>query len=101
MLKQQGNDYLLIVLEPGKNADRADIWYELKDDGSPQNLADSILSLLSNLYDKEDLIGLLSGYCDVLIERDDEEEEDDTPSPPKLKKKKKSPPDDDGEESIA
>jgi hypothetical protein len=66
MLKKNNTDYLLICLEPGKNTDRADVWYELRDEGSPANLVEATLSLFSNLYTKEDLIDILMNYCEAL-----------------------------------
>lgn len=66
MLKANGTDYLLITLEPGKNADRADVWYELKDKDSPKNLLEACLSLFTNVYQKETLIDVLLTYCEEL-----------------------------------
>lgn len=66
MLKANGTDYLLVTLEPGKNADRADVWYELKDKDSPKNLLEACLSLFTNIYQKEDLIDVLFTYCEEL-----------------------------------
>ena len=66
LLKRNNTDYLLIAIDPGKNVDRADIFYELKDKDSPKNLLDAILGLLTNLYDKEDLIDVLLEYCETL-----------------------------------
>ncbi len=66
LMKRNGVDYLVIAIDPGKNVDRADIFYELKDKDSPKNLLDAILGLLTNLYDKEDLIDVLLEYCETL-----------------------------------
>ena len=95
-MKAQGTDYLLISLEPGKNADRADIWYELRDPGSPANLLESCLSLFTSLYNKEDLQDLLIEYCAHLDQLDHEPEfqEPVPPSAPTKKKNKKLPPND-------
>ena len=91
MLKKNNTDYLLICLEPGKNADRADVWYELRDKGSPANLMEATLSLFSNLYEKDVLIEILLDYCNALAEGEmaDENIEE---QPPKPRKKRKSPP---------
>lgn len=66
LLKAQGTDYLLITVEPGKNADRADVWYELKDKDSPANVVEACLSLFANIYEKEDLVNMLLEYCEFL-----------------------------------
>ncbi len=66
LLKQNNTDYLLITVEPGKNADRADVWYELKDKDSPANVVEACLSLFANIYEKEDLINMLLEYCEFL-----------------------------------
>ncbi len=66
LLKQNGTDYLLVTLEPGKNADRADVWYELRDKDSPKNLLEACLSLFTNIYAKETLIDVLLTYCEEL-----------------------------------
>ncbi len=66
LLKQNGTDYLLVTVEPGKNADRADVWYELKDKDSPANVVEACLSLFANIYEKEDLINMLLEYCEFL-----------------------------------
>ena len=66
LLKQNGTDYLLITIEPGKNADRADVWYELKDKDSPQNLLEACLSLFTNIYPKDELIDILFTFCEEL-----------------------------------
>lgn len=66
LLKQQGTDYLLIALEPGKNADRADVWYELKNKDSPTNLLQAVLSLFAEVYSPEDLIPILLDFCERL-----------------------------------
>lgn len=66
LLKANGTDYLLVTLEPGKNADRADVWYELKDKDSPKNLLEACLSLFTNIYEKEDLIDVLFTFCEEL-----------------------------------
>lgn len=89
MLKKNNTDYLLICLEPGKNADRADVWYELRDENSPANLLEATLSLFSNLYEKEDLIDILADYCSMLA---DDELPLENQEEPKPRKKRKSPP---------
>ena len=66
LLKKNGTDYLLVAIDPGKNVDRADIFYELKDKDSPKNLLDACLSLFANIYDKECLIDTLLEYCENL-----------------------------------
>ena len=66
LLKAQGTDYLLVTVEPGKNADRADVWYELKDKDSPANVVEACLSLFANIYEKQDLINMLLEYCEML-----------------------------------
>lgn len=66
LLKRNGTDYLLICIDPGKNVDRADIWYELKDKDSPKNLLEACLSLFTNIFKKEDLIDTLLQYCEEL-----------------------------------
>lgn len=91
LLRKNGTDYLLVTIEPGKNVDRADVWYELNDEASVGNLTQAVLSILVNLYSKEDLINLLFGFCEELDsgEFDNIEPE---PPPPQKKKKKKEPP---------
>ena len=94
MLKKNGVDFLLICMEPGKNVDRSDVWYELNNPDSPANLLESCLSLFTNLYDKDDLVDLLFEYCQHLEEL---EEEPERPAflnnpPPQKKKRKKNPP---------
>lgn len=73
LLKQNGTDYLLVTVEPGKNADRADVWYELKDKDSPTNVVEACLSLFANIYEKEDLINMLLEYCESLDNNEGEE----------------------------
>ncbi len=90
MLKKNGTDFLLICMEPGKNADRADIWYELRDPGSPANLLESCLSLFTALYDKDDLQDLLYDYCQHLDELNEEILPEYIKNPPELPTKKKS-----------
>lgn len=87
MLKKNNTDYLLICLEPGKNTDRADVWYELRDKESPANLIEATLSLFTNLYSKDDLIEILMGYCDVLENGDVGENVEEQPAKPKKKRK--------------
>lgn len=72
LLKAQGTDYLLITVEPGKHADRADIWYELKDKDSPANVVEACLSLFANIYEKEDLVNMLLEYCEILDDGNNE-----------------------------
>lgn len=106
LLRAQKTDYLVICLEPGKNADRADVWYELKDPNSPQNLLEACLNLFTNLYNKDDLIDLLLLFCQQLDDNQlDELGSEVALSPPKKKRKnppKQIPPDefDEGEEGA-
>lgn len=105
LLKKNKTDYLLIALDPGKNEDRADVWFELADKDSPKNLLSACLSLFTNIFkDKEELIGNLLEYCEELDGAYEEEENDISdllPLKPKKNKKKKLPPNDDNDgESI-
>lgn len=88
LLKQQGTDYLLITMEPGKNADRADVWHELKNEDSPGNLLHACLSLFAEIYDGEDLIPILLDYCEKLGDAYGEEKV--IKLPPIKKKKSKN-----------
>lgn len=99
LLKDQGTDYLLITLEPGKNSDRADVWYELNDPDSPYNLIEACLNLFTNLYKKDDLIDILLMFCEKLDEIEETEKIEEL-LPKKKKKKKSPPPDDDGSEGL-
>lgn len=99
LLKKNGNDYVLIVLEPGKNTDRADIWYELRDKNSAANATDACLNFLTSLYDKDSLIDLLISYCEEVGDMDESEYLGEEPMLQK-KKKKKSPPNNDGDTLI-
>lgn len=103
LLKQNKSDYLLIVLEPGKNADRADVWYELRDKHSPANLIEACLNLFSNIYEKEELIETLLGFSEYLNDISEEEylenREANMPLPETKKKKKKKNPPNDNEET--
>jgi hypothetical protein len=101
LLKKNKTDYLLICLDPGKNEDRADVWFELADKDSPKNLLAACLSLFTNVFkDKEELIGNLLEYCEELDEAYEEEENDISelfPLKPQKKKNKKTPPNDDND----
>lgn len=90
LLKQNNTDYLLVCLEPGKNADRADVWYELKDKDSPHNLLEACLSLFSEIYDEEELITCLFGFCEALGNAYGQENQDEGVNLPHLKLKKKN-----------
>lgn len=97
-LKRNKTDYLLIALDPGKNEDRADVWFELADKDSPKNLLSACLSLFTNIFeDKEELIGNLLEYCEELDGAYEEKENDISdllPLKPKKNKNKKIPPND-------
>ena len=98
LLKQNKTDYLLICIEPGKNVDRADVWYELADKDSPKNLLEACLNLFLNVYDKDDLIDVLITFCQELDEGNEQSFEKQLEQiqallpPPKNKKKKTPPP---------
>lgn len=66
LMRKNGTDYLLIAIDPGKNVDRSDIWYELANKDSPENLLNSCLSLFTNIFDKDYLVNALLEFCEEL-----------------------------------
>lgn len=105
LMKKNKVDYLVVAMDPGKNVDRADIWYELANKDSPRNLLEACLNLFTNLYDKDTLIDVLLTYCEELDNAAGIEKETDISdilkeisTPPKSKKKKSPPNDTDNSE---
>ena len=72
LLGKNNIDYFLVTIDPGKNIDNANIWTQLKDEKSPENLLETILSFLANNYDPEALVGTLSAFCDELMDNEAE-----------------------------